>query len=430
MKNFVNIVDEKNLRIKTFSSLSHFRNKIKDNDIIYTNNFKTKKNYLNFINQYFGNYFDTTVKHLIVGELWLIESFAPGLGDVFLDYLTEYFEKHSDHDAKKSELVLKDFLNEKLSNFSSKVYRLNKKDLNDYVSYISSSTIKDIAKTVIQKSEVNDSIIVEDSFRSYSTVKKTNELFFKLEFDSEFILSNTWNAEDYRYIIIDGFIDSVGEIHHLLQKASEDKEPYVIFCKGMREEVKHTILYNLKRNTINVMPICLKTNEENVNALNDIASCHDGKIISALHGDTISSAVKRELMVGRKISVKKTGFTIHCMNEKTKNIQIGFLKMKLKNLTEKDPNYSFIQKRIKNLNSKKIMISLAKNISKNEKIELDGFLKFVMNAKSGTVKMLNKNKSGTKRGIYSIRELNILFTKLEAVIRTIDSLGCIVYQER
>ena len=36
MKNFVNIVDEKNLRIKTFSSLSHFRNKIKDNDL-FTN---------------------------------------------------------------------------------------------------------------------------------------------------------------------------------------------------------------------------------------------------------------------------------------------------------------------------------------------------------------------------------------------------------
>ena len=57
-------------------------------------------------------------------------------------------------------------------------------------------------------------------------MKKTNDFTFNVEFDNDFLLKNSsWSAKDYNFIIIDGFIDSVGEIYHLLTQASENLEP-------------------------------------------------------------------------------------------------------------------------------------------------------------------------------------------------------------
>ena len=50
--------------------------------------------------------------------------------------------------------------------------------------------------------------------------------------------------KDYKFIIIDGYIETVGEIHHLLDQAYKTKVPHVIFCFGMSNEVDHVIKYN------------------------------------------------------------------------------------------------------------------------------------------------------------------------------------------
>ena len=65
-------------------------------------------------------------------------------------------------------------------------------------------------------------------------------------------------------------------------------------------------MVNLKRGTINIFPVCLKVNEENVNILNDIAACLEGDIVSALNGDTISISVRRELKKGKYIKIIAT----------------------------------------------------------------------------------------------------------------------------
>ena len=49
-------------------------------------------------------------------------------------------------------------------------------------------------------------------------------------------------------VLVEGFIETEGEIHHLMHKASITKEPYVVFCTGMSTSVKMLILENNKRN--------------------------------------------------------------------------------------------------------------------------------------------------------------------------------------
>ena len=106
----------------------------------------------------------------------------------------------------------------------------------------------------------------------------------------------------------------------------------------MSEEVKSTIIKNLIRKTIDVIPISLKINEENVNVLNDIAACHDNEIISAFKGDTISASVRRSLKKGRHIKITKNSIGIKFKNDNTRKKQLLFLNEKIKDLNDHDPN--------------------------------------------------------------------------------------------
>lgn len=425
---FVKIAVENEIKNFFINSISDIKDNLFDKNIIYPNKFITNENYLNFTNYSFGNYFDTTIRNLIVGEVWKLEEYSFGLGNLLLEYLIEYFDTYPYDIFNNPSLDnnLRYYLDKKINLFESEVKFLNKKDLNDYIEKVNSKKVKEIGKIILEHADIDDSIFIEESFRSYDVVKKTNKINFKVKFDDQFVKS-TWYQKDYRYIIIDGFVDSLGEIHHLLHKASEDKEPYVVFCKGMHEEVKQTILYNNKRGTINVMPICLVINEENVNILNDIASCHGSEIVSSTKGDTISSSVKRDLPYGKSIIVTKQGFSLKCMDEKSKYYQLNYLNKKLLSLNRNDPNYTYINKRIKNLNAKKMTISLSKDTTNLEKRTLKGLINFINHCRDGIILLKNNNKS--QRKIYAKKEIIILFKKLESIIKTLKNLGCVIYKE-
>jgi hypothetical protein len=115
----------------------------------------------------------------------------------------------------------------------------------------------------------------------------------------------------------------------------------------MNEEVKNIIIKNLMRKTINVLPISLKVNEENVNVLNDIAACHDNDIVSSFKGDTISAAVRRKLAKGKHIKVSPNNIVIKYKYENFRKRQLDYLNKKIKNFNDHDPNRNIMSKRIK-----------------------------------------------------------------------------------
>jgi len=191
----------------------------------------------------------------------------------------------------------------------------------------------------------------------------------------------------------------------------------------MHEEVKATILQNLKRKTINVMPVSLKVNEENVNILNDIAACHDNDIISAHKGDIISIAVKRELKRGKKITIDSDGIVLQYKDKRLKDKQLEYLTQKVNDTIIGDPNIDYLNKRIKNLNSKKVEIFLDSRFTKREKTELDAYLRSINYIKSGVVLFKNNER------ILNYRELIIGIIKFISLIKTIESFGCVIDEE-
>ena len=421
--NFVNVSKENEINSKLHAMCKEIEASIAQNDILYTSRLKNKRKIksptFNLINYSFNDKIQENLRKILITESFFLESNYPGSGDLYLKLFLKYQKN------KYKFKSLDDYIASCLSQIK-KVKRKSKKDIYEKLNEFESLTTKKICEKVIDMSSHDTNIFLENTSQKNIFLKKTDKVNFSLAFDERFLISNIWKADRFKFIVIDGFIQEVSEIHHLLTKASEDKEKYVIFCKGASEEVKNTILYNLQRGTIDVFPICLKINEENVNVLNDIASCLGSDIVSAIKGDTISASVRRTLPEGKNIHISSSGFSIDVIDKKKLDRQKLYLKLKLQNINSSDPNFRYITSRIKNLESNKLVIKINRNEMNEQYEDVDKFLKFLQLGKRGIV---NVSFEEEETKIYSLRELVILFEKLKSTIIKISDLGCAITME-
>lgn len=92
-----------------------------------------------------------------------------------------------------------------------------------------------------------------------------------------------------RIIVIDGFIEQVSELHHLLEEASSAREPVLLFVRGLADDVRNTLKVNYDRGSLRVLPIIAPFDLEGINALNDVAVATGADMVSSNKGDLISA---------------------------------------------------------------------------------------------------------------------------------------------
>lgn len=404
---------ESSVKNKFIKSINNF-NEDFDNKSVLSEFDLITENHLNFFN------FESKdeIKKIIDYEILKLHVNFPNASNLLIEWIVDFYNLHPDCVQNIDKEKIKKFISKKLSNFENEVTRVNADESNFLFSKIKNKKVENIIEKILDNADIDDVIFIEKSSRSETIIKKTNQVNFLIDFDLDFLLDKiSIEREDYNYIIIDGYIDKISEIYHLLEEANQNKEPYIIFCKGMSEEVKSTIIKNLIRKTIDVIPISLKINEENVNVLNDIAACHDNEIISAFKGDTISASVRRSLKKGRHIKITKNSIGIKFKNDNTRKKQLLFLNEKIKDLNDHDPNRDFISKRIKSLNSKKINIYLSSNFTKEASKELDAVIKNLNNFKRGIVYSLDK------RNYICYVDLVLCVNKFLSITNTVNKIG-------
>ena len=161
--------------------------------------------------------------------------------------------------------------------------------------------------------------------------------------------STSVSVKNVSIACIDGFIESVSEIHHLLTSLSESKKTCFLFARGMSDEVLHTIKVNHDRKTLLVFPYLVPYDLENVNTLVDIAVVSGTDVISSLKGELISS-----------MSIDKLGFVEECLtsgdtvrmrNSKTAKSVRNHVENLKKKLEERQEIESILSKRLRSLTS-------------------------------------------------------------------------------
>jgi len=304
---------------------------------------------LNYINILPDDKISLTLKNLLLKEYNSCEKLYPYLGDVFLEMffkkrfklktLTRYEKRHE-----------KNFLNS-----------LRSTDVSNKISWVMTNT------------NLERTINIQESYNKDISLEMEEEFSLKFGYDYDFYSSlSNLTFRKYKFIIIDGYIESIGEIHHLFTKASENKIPYVFFCYGMSEEVKHNILLNNRKGNFCILPVSLDTNDENtLNILNDIAVLHNSEIVSSNLGQTISQEVRKDLPEGNKITFYKNAIHLNPVAAIEKiNKHKKFLIQRLDDAISKgDVNLDPIKNRIKNFSMKKLNIYLPQSLSKDNKFQ-------------------------------------------------------------
>ncbi len=320
----------------------------------------TAINYLNLINE---NLEDEALKNIILKEYYECEKIYPYLGDYLLFKL-----------FKKS-VSLKSSI------------KFSKKDQSTFLNNISSSSVKSLALWIFNNMSLRRNICIETYHGNEIIVEKLNNFVFKCAYDFDFIKDIVGEKiVNYNLIVINGMIETVGEIHHLLYKANKTKEPYVIFCYGVSGEVKNTIMKNNKMKRFRVYPVSLDANNENtLNILNDFAVIQGCDVVSSDLGQTISQEASKDLKKGKEITFFSDKLLIApCVSKDALNSHREFLKTRIENaVTKKDVKLDPLQSRLKSFTSERLNIYIPELMTKNKKIlrELDYVLKFMSNLK-------------------------------------------------
>ena len=346
------------------------------------------------------------LKQILKKEFDDCESVYPYLGDAFL-YL--FFEKK----------ILK----------SKSIKAFNRKTQKIFLESIPEKNSKNILKWIIENSSPDREIDVQQSYIENIEIKMSDNTFFKVEFDCDFLGSNKEvELKNYRFAIIDGYLETIGEIHHLLHYAAKTKEPHVIFCFGMSDEVKNVIIENNSRSITQIMPISMSFNESSINILNDIALVHDSEVISSNKGQTISQEMRKTLNIGKHITVNRQGFSVEPLVDASKiKTHVRYLQKRI-NDAAPDMNTDIVKTRIKNIKSKSLTLYIDKELSKNSFFNrsLDYGLRMIKNSSQPYVEVhlenkkvmmpvpvynfLNKKVNMTKDLIYNI-EKAVLFSR-------------------
>lgn len=214
-----------------------------------------------------------------------------------------------------------------------------------------------------------------------SIIELNNSCFFP-DMTSVFEIKST-KFLNPRIVCIDGYVESVSELHRMLEDAATLKDTIVLFVRGLSDEVVHTLKVNYDRGSLQIIPVIIKYDLEGVNLLNDVAAINSSDVVSTYKGQLINNVDITNFARIESVDVTSTGVLIENSSATSAiNSHIKFLQEKIiksENQYEKD----VLTKRIQNLGMNRVTIRLGEEKDKLQRsLEIDRALRAVKNASS------------------------------------------------
>ena len=335
-----------------------------------------------------SDWFSNTIVPIIEVNAIDCEKHAPGAGKIFLDLVA--------HDLSKSirdNMVFK-IEDETIQNILSEINEnssglCHKDDYDDFMNETLGFASKDIVQRTLNLFRTGDQVRVEKSLVRKTTIDKTSGYVFdNITINPAFNINSGWKRKDVNVLLIDGIIESVGEIHHMLEKAHETGESYLLICSGILPEPLSVIQANFLRKTIDVIVGTVDSNEFGIQTMVDLGTCCMTEPISAMKGESISQASRREFIKIDKVEVfpNKTMITNMSARSATNALLVDVMRRAEEN---NDIAYLY-QKRVKSLASSTIRVSIGRDdVDRCKSVieEVDLFFRTSpMSLKSGFIK--------------------------------------------
>lgn len=168
-----------------------------------------------------------------------------------------------------------------------------------------------IIKDSLHILRAGDNVLVKKSaILSTRITRESGYKFNDLEIDNRFLQKGIWNRKDVKIILIDGIIEKISEIHHLLEEVSKNKKPSVIFCIDCLPDVMETLTKNYLMGNLDTILVKVPVTEFHVNTLADLGVIFGCEPAAAARGDTISSGILRQNIVSDRLTISKNQVSI------------------------------------------------------------------------------------------------------------------------
>lgn len=257
---------------------------------------------------------------------------------------------------QSGEILLKMFVGE--FNGLSTVLR-TKNDVRNHLRALSlSPKCLGILEETLELCTVNSKISLGKSSSDNSYIEVFEGYTFKIK---PLLKSNNLVFEKPKVACIDGFIENVSELHHLLLGLSETKSTCLLFVRGASDEVTYTLKTNIDRGTVFAYPYVVPYDLENVNTLVDIAVVSGTDVISTTKGELISTVTLDKLGSIQSAVFKDDMITMKNFTAR-RAVQEHAKRLK-KNMEDRQEVTEYMSNRLKSLSSSSVQINLSEDIN-------------------------------------------------------------------
>lgn len=215
----------------------------------------------------------------------------------------------------------------------------------------------DILRTVIEYSSKTSTVTIKKSIReSYVEISEG----YNFRVTSQLQLPSL-ALERVAIACVDGYVESVSELHHLFVSLAESKIPCLLFTRGLADEVLNTIKINNDRKTMTVFPYLVPYDLDSVNVLVDLAVTSGTDVISSTKGQLISTLTHDNLGSGYNCNV--FNHAVKYNNPFTRKRVFEHVSNLKNKMEEKVEIQDILSKRLQSLSARNIEIGIPDGVN-------------------------------------------------------------------
>lgn len=179
----------------------------------------------------------------------------------------------------------------------------------DVVSLHASHRALGVLRDAISLGGFDSRYVIERSSSPSPDITIETVLGYNFSLDSAVNIEG-WEAENASFLIVDGVIESVTEIHRVLTFAAEKKVPTVIIARSFADDVRQTIVTNNARRSFSVLPIVVPADAKNINTIRDISIVCGSGVVSSITGEVLSGKTGESLISVKAVRFSRGNLTI------------------------------------------------------------------------------------------------------------------------
>jgi hypothetical protein len=273
--------------------------------------------------------FESVIRDVIVRELAACESRSCGSSEIMILCLLDFLKTIAINDTPGERILLlkktKEEINETCIELSSYIKRATLSDIKNIIRFQNlSKNIEEITLDAISKTDPRNSCDVEKTARYESYMEKIEGHIVEIDgIDLHKYNIKKWKKDSSKCILVDGIIERVSQINHILEIFLKSKDPLIIFCREAKEEVRETIRVNYLRKTLDVILVEVGFDIEYLHFFKDMNAIFGCDYANIKKGDVISAMIKDLIFTVDNIKVENNSISIKGGNIKNKN----FLKL-------------------------------------------------------------------------------------------------------